>query len=106
MIIKTFSERVVDAALSIPAGRVATYGDIARVCGGSGQAARSISGILGRAYNNGITNIPWHRIVYSGGKVWTHDSVDTERKKLYEKEGIDVNEKGYIKKFVTLRYDF
>jgi len=104
--IKTFSERVLDAALSIPSGKVATYGDIARVCGAGGQAARSISGILGRAYKKGHTNIPWHRIVYSGGKVWCNDTVDAARRKLYKKEGIEVNEKGYIQNFISVRYEF
>jgi methylated-DNA-protein-cysteine methyltransferase-like protein len=103
---KTFSERVVDAALSIPKGRVATYGDIARVCGGSGQAARSISGILGRAYKNGVTNIPWHRIVYSGGKIWIDSEHYKNRIKLYNQEGIKVTEKGYIENFISLRYEF
>ncbi|MCI5051365.1 MAG: MGMT family protein [Candidatus Pacebacteria bacterium] len=103
---KTFSERVIDAALAIPSGKVATYGDIARVCGGSGQAARSISGILARAERNGVKNIPWHRIVYSGGKVWFHHDYNKERMKLYKQEGIEVNEKGYIENFVNARYTF
>lgn len=102
----TFSERVIQAALSIPLGRVATYGDIARVCGGGGQAARSISGILGRAQRKGVTGIPWHRIVYSGGKVWTSETYDEIRSKIYKKEGIIVNEKGYIQNFVGIRYEF
>lgn len=103
---KTFSERVIEAAVSIPAGSVATYGDIARVCGGGGQAARSISGILGRAHKNGVENIPWHRIVYSGGRVWCSAEHDATRKKLYKKEGIEVNEKGYIQNFTSIRYEF
>ncbi len=103
---KTFSERVVHAALSIPSGRVATYGDIARVCGAGGQAARSISGILSRAYQKGTIDIPWHRIVYSNGKVWTSDTVDNERRSLYRKEGIIVNQKGYIENFNFIRYQF
>ena len=102
----TFSERVIQAALSIPNGHVATYGDIARVCGGGGQAARSISGILGRAQRNGISDIPWHRIVYSGGMVWTSETYDDIRDSLYKKEGIIVNEKGYIQNFVGIRYGF
>ena len=102
----TFSERVIQAALSIPKGRVATYGDLARVCGAGGQAARSISGILGRAQRNGASGIPWHRIVYSGGKVWTNETYDDIRNKLYKKEGIVINEKGYIQNFVGIRYEF
>jgi len=103
---KTFSERVIEAALSIPSGYVATYGDIARVCGSSGQAARSISGILGRAYKKGVVGIPWHRIVFSDGRVWKNGVVDSVRKKLYKKEEIEVNEKGYIQNFIAIRYEF
>lgn len=102
----TFSEKVIKAALSIPSGRVATYGDVARVCGGGGQAARSISGILGRAQKKGVIGIPWHRIVYSGGKVWCNQDHDQERKKLYDQEGIDVNDKGYIQNYISTRYEF
>ncbi|MCA9352840.1 MGMT family protein [Patescibacteria group bacterium] len=102
----TFSQRVLEAALSIPSGRVATYGDIARVSGGSGQAARSVSGILARAHKNGHTNIPWHRIVYSGGRIWTSEHHDNARRKLYEQEGIHVDAQGYIKNFSTIRYSF
>lgn len=103
---KTFSEYVIEAALSIPAGKVTTYGDIAKASGGSGQAARSVSGILGRAAKNGVENIPWHRIVYSGGRIWLSNDHFAERMKLYKKEGIDVNEKGYIQNFIGIRYEF
>ena len=65
---RSFKARVLEAALSIPRGRVTTYGHLARAAGGSGQAARSVSPILARYAEEGITGIPWHRIVYSGGK--------------------------------------
>lgn len=106
MIKKTFSERVLDAALSLQKGEVSTYGDIAQAAGGSGQAARSVSGILGRYYKQGITNIPFHRIVYSSGKVWSSKQYDKERKKRYQKEGIPIDEKGYIIDFDTRRKKF
>lgn len=102
----TFSKQVIAAVVSLPEGRVATYGDIARVCGRGGQAARSISGILARAEKQGVIGIPWHRIVYSGGKIWTHPNQNKYRDALYKKEGIIVNEKGYIQNFVAVRYEF
>ena len=105
-IMKTFSERVVQAALDIPFGRVASYGDIARVCGGGGQAARSISGILGRAYKNGEKNVPFHRIVYSNGRVWLSGNYNHERTRRFKQEGIIVNSKGYIENFENIRYEF
>ena len=105
-----FSKRVVEIALSIPPGRVTTYGAIARAAGGGGQAARSITAILGKAYKAGknkeMENIPFHRIVYSGGKVWTGSSYDTKRKKLYKKEGIRIDKKGRIENFREILIDF
>lgn len=101
-----FADRVIAAALDIPFGKVVSYGDIAKVCGGSGQAARSVSGILARAEKRGIKNIPWHRIVYSKGKVWTNNKQAQYRMKLYKEEGISINEKGYINNFEKHRYCF
>lgn len=83
-----FSQRVWELAISIPAGRVATYGTIAKRAGGGAMAARSISSILSKAPNQKV--IPWHRIVYAGGKVWlpTSDKEKVARIKLYRREGI------------------
>src|SRR4051812_1984873 len=94
-----FSERVVKIALSIPSGKVTTYGAIARAAGGGGQAARSITAILGKAYENGEKGIPFHRIVYSDGRVWTHSHYDERRKRLYKKENIHIDSKGRIENF-------
>lgn len=101
-----FSDRVIAAALDIPFGKVVSYGDIARVCGGSGQAARSISGILSRAEKKGITGIPWHRIVYSGGKVWLPKHNSENRVALYKQEGIIINSKGKIMNFEEVKHLF
>lgn len=103
---KTFSERVLEIALDIQKGEVSTYGDIARAAGAGGQAARSISGILGRYYKKGQTDIPFHRIVYSSGKVWCNSEHDKTRTKTLEKEGLGINEKGYIKNFEEIRKKF
>ncbi len=101
-----FSTRVVQLALSIPSGRVTTYGAIARAAGGGGQAARSITAILGKAYDRGEKNIPFHRIVYANGVVWTHASYDARRKKLYKKEGIIIDKKGKIENFKAVLFEF
>ena len=70
---KTFSERVVEAALTIPKGRVTTYGRLARACGGGTMASQSITSILAKAYGAGEKNIPFHRIVYANGTIWISD---------------------------------
>lgn len=103
---KTFSQRVVEAALSIPAGRVTTYGRLARACGAGPMASQSITGILAKAYREGEKNIPFHRIVYANGTIWISDEYKAKRLKLYKKEGIEVNEKGKIKNFTDIVFDF
>ncbi|MEI6835154.1 MAG: MGMT family protein [bacterium] len=95
----TFSGRVLEIALSIPPGKVATYGMIARASGGGGQAARSITAILAKAYNNGDTAIPFHRIVYADGRVFTGTEYDAKRRKLYKQEGIVIGKDGKIQDF-------
>ncbi len=100
----TFSQRLLELALSIPPGRVVTYGSLAKTAGGGGQAARSVSGILGKYPNQAV--IPWHRIVYAGGRAWMTPSNEKARRKLYKIEGIEINEKGYIKDFEEILFDF
>lgn len=99
-----FSRRVWELATSIPEGRVTTYGILARAAGGGAQSARSITGILSKAPNKGA--IPFHRIVYSGGKVWWTDECKKDRLELYRKERIDVNDKGIIQNFEGVLYYF
>lgn len=103
---KTFSERVVELALMIPKGSVTTYGHIARAAGGGGQAARSVTAILGKAFHAGEKSIPFHRIVYAGGRVWVSDEYRAKRLKLYKQENIIVNKKGYIENFADIICDF
>ena len=101
---REFSQRVYDLALGIPEGRVTTYGAIAKAAGGGSMAARSISSILGKAPNPKV--IPWHRIVYAGGKVWMSPEYEAKRLKLYKREGIKLNARGYIQDFEEIFYGF
>jgi alkylated DNA nucleotide flippase Atl1 len=101
-----FTERVIKAALSIPKGRVTTYGRIARAAGGGGMSAQSITHILGKAHDAGETRIPFHRIVYADGHIWIDDQHRTERMKLYKQEGIVLDKHGRIKNFADIVFDF
>lgn len=103
---RSFSERVIEAALSIPKGRVTTYGRLARACGGGTMASQSITSILAKAWDNGEKKIPFHRIVYANGTIWVNDEYYAERMKLYKKEKIEVDEKGRIKNFEEKLFDF
>lgn len=63
-----FFARVYDVVAAIPRGRVATYGDVARLLGvphgarAVGWALRALSGSV-EAY------VPWHRVVGHGGRI-------------------------------------
>lgn len=101
---KTFGARVVELALTIPKGRVTTYGDLARAAGGTPMTAQSVTGILGRAEESGVKGIPWHRIVYTGGKIWLDDEHRAKRLALYKKEGIEIDDRGRVIDFEDIRF--
>lgn len=103
---QTFSERVVKLTLSIPPGRVTTYGRIARAAGGGVMASQSITNILGKAWDQGEKNIPWHRIVYADGRIWVDDKHRKERMKLYKKEKIKIDSRDRIENFRDLLFEF
>jgi methylated-DNA-protein-cysteine methyltransferase-like protein len=102
----TFSERVVKLALSIPPGKVTTYGRIARAAGGGNMAARSITNILGKAWDEGERRIPFHRIVYADGRVWVDESHRNERMRYWAREGIKVGKNERVQNFIDSLYDF
>ncbi len=102
----TFSERVIAIALSIPKGRVTTYGRISIAAGGGGMSAQSITTILGKASQAGIKNIPFHRIVYADGRIWVSEEYRKERLALYKKEKIEIDEKDRIKNFRKILFEF
>ncbi|MBP9757377.1 MAG: MGMT family protein [Candidatus Pacebacteria bacterium] len=104
--VQTFSERVLKLALSIPKGKVTTYAILARKAGGGGMAARSISGILGKAWQKGEKKIPFHRIVYSDGKIWTSPEYHKKRMALYKKEGITIDKKNRVVDFADTLHEF
>lgn len=101
-----FGRRAVKLALSIPKGRVSTYGAIARAAGGGAMASQSVSGILGRAWEKGEKKIPFHRIVYSGGRVWMAPEYEKERMKRYKEEGIKLDKNGRIENFRDILFEF
>lgn len=103
---KTFSERVVEASLLIPKGRVTTYGRLARACGAGQMSSRSITGILAKAHNEGVKNIPFHRIVYASGKIWINDEHRVKRLRLYKQEGVEIDKNGKIQNFDEIVWEF
>jgi methylated-DNA-protein-cysteine methyltransferase related protein len=83
-----FFSAVYAAVRAIPAGRVATYGQVARVLGkprgarAVGWALRALAGARERA-------VPWHRVVAAGGRISLPEGPAAERqRRLLRAEGV------------------
>lgn len=94
-----FSKKVLKLALEIPKGRVTTYVRLAVAAGGSPVQARFITSVLARANKSGKCKIPYHRIVYSDGRVWLDPKYEAERLALYKSEGIILDKNHKIVNF-------
>lgn len=99
-----FSKKVIELALKIPEGRVTTYGILAQSAGGHPILAQIITHILSKSEK--CDQIPYHRVVYSNGKVWLSPEYEKERLKLYKKEGIKLDKNNKIVDFDKLVYTF
>jgi len=72
----------------IPAGNVATYGQIATLAGNN-KAARQISRILHSSSDK--YDLPWHRVINSQGRISLRSGDGLEMQKaMLESEGIQV----------------
>jgi methylated-DNA-protein-cysteine methyltransferase related protein len=103
---KSFSEQVVEIAMSVPPGRVTTYGRIAKAAGAGPMASQSITNILWKASQKGLKNIPYHRIVYADGRVWIDDKIRKQRLAIYKKEGIKIDGNDRIENFPDVLFEF
>jgi len=79
---KTFNEQVYDIVAKIPAGRVATFGQIARMIGRPRMAR-----FVGYASNvKSSWHLPWHRVVFKDGSLCT--GFFDEQYKSLKSEGV------------------
>ena len=62
-----FFERVYEAVRAIPRGRVATYGQVARLLG-MARGARAVGWALRALDPRRAPPVPWHRVVGAGGR--------------------------------------
>jgi methylated-DNA-protein-cysteine methyltransferase related protein len=89
-------EKIYAVVRRIPAGKVATYGQVAGLAGLSGKAR-----LVGYAlYKVQIADdIPWQRVVNAKGEVSyavSRNGADYVQRNLLEQEGIKFNEQGKI----------
>jgi O-6-methylguanine DNA methyltransferase len=94
-----FARRVYALVRSIPAGRVATYGDIATMAGHRG-AARAVGNVM-RGCND--RTVPCHRVIGANGALGGWGSWPELKRQLLVAEGIVVRGKR-VKNFADLRW--
>ena len=77
----------------IPRGRVATYGQLAKLAGW-GRRARHV----GYAMHSAPDGVPWHRVINAKGEVSPRSSSDHHelQRFLLEDEGIEFNLAGRV----------
>ncbi len=86
-------EKIYTVIRKIPRGKVATYGQIARLAG-MGSHARLVGYSL-----HALTpekRVPWHRVVGAGGKISLGGEGYKTQRKILESEGVEFNGKGNI----------
>jgi O-6-methylguanine DNA methyltransferase len=94
-----FQLRVLAVTRRIPAGRVATYGDIATMAGRPG-AARAVGTIMRECRDPGV---PCHRVVAAGGLLGGFGRSPHFKRALLRAEGITVRETR-LPGFATIRW--
>ncbi len=94
-----FARRVTRVLRRIPAGRVATYGDVAALAGRPG-AARAVGQILRRADEPGL---PYHRVVAAGGRLGGFGRSPQLKAQLLAAEGLAIR-RGRISGFAGVRW--
>lgn len=97
----SFYDQIYTMVASIPKGRVASYGQIARLCGRP-RHARQVGYALAALSDD--HEIPWYRVVNSKGEISTREKygfTDYQRI-LLEDEGVEFNEHSriYLKQFL------
>lgn len=89
------NQRIWQVVALIPAGRVATYGDVAHHAG-LGRAARRVGRALAQLPGN--TRIPWHRVINSTGRMSLPAAsvAGRQQRKRLADEGIHFSASGRI----------
>ncbi len=87
-------ERIYDVIRRIPTGRVATYGQIARIAGRC--SARNVGYALS-ASPEGL-DIPWHRVINRKGEISLRSDLGSDQlqRQLLESEGVVFDDKNRV----------
>jgi O-6-methylguanine DNA methyltransferase len=96
-----FRDRVLASVRRIPAGRVATYGDVAAAAG-KPRAARAVGNIMRDCRRH---DVPCHRVIAAGGKIGGYGGNLELKRALLRAEGIAVSG-STIREFGAKRFKY
>jgi O-6-methylguanine DNA methyltransferase len=82
-----FSQRVLSVVRRIPLGRVASYGQVAKLAGRP-RAARAVGNIMRGC---GRPDVPCHRVIAAGGRLGGYGGSELLKRSLLVAEGIAVS---------------
>ncbi len=87
-------ERIYKIVCQIPPGKVASYGQIARIVGG---CTPRMVGYAMSAIKSG-SDVPWQRVINSQGRISVHgDGIGTSlQRQLLEEEGVEFDAGGRV----------
>ncbi|TQR16384.1 MGMT family protein [Psychrobacillus soli] len=89
-----FTERVIQIVKAIPAGKVMTYGQIAKEAG-SPRGARQVVRILHTM--SAKHNLPWHRVINIKGEIAIPDEESAySQRAMLEVEGVHFRPNGLV----------
>lgn len=96
-----FRQRVLFAVRRIPAGRVATYGDVAAAAGAP-RAARAVGNIMKGCR---VPGVPCHRVIAAGGRLGGYGGSEGLKRALLTAEGVAVG-RARVRDFDRKRFIF
>jgi methylated-DNA-protein-cysteine methyltransferase-like protein len=86
----SFEDRAAELVRRVPAGRVASYGQIAAMAGDP-RGAREVVKVL-----RAVKGLPWHRIISGKGVISLPGEGGRIQRGLLEKEGVELDPSGAI----------
>ena len=98
--VQAYYSQVWDLVRQIPAGRVATYGQLARIIPPPGGMDPKSYRAFGPRWIGGAMaacpeGVPWQRVINAKGEISLRPGAETQRR-LLEEEGVTFDERGRV----------
>lgn len=93
----SFFQQVYLVVRQIPAGKVASYGQIAALLGHP-RAARTVGWALASLRESQEEQVPWQRVINAEGRISIRNlrHAAEEQRLLLEGEGVEFDDRGYL----------